>query len=81
MTPEQLRDELERDDATLQEVLWITSRYQRHTVDIRGPAPHQVEDELLAFEKGWRRAKVARWVIGVLVVGYVVWRVVHGSAG
>ena len=57
--------------------------YERHTVDIRGPAPHYVEDELLAFERGWKRAKAAWLVLGVLVAGYVVWRWfgMHGGAG
>lgn len=51
--------------------------YQRHTVNLTGPAPHYVEDELLAVERGWKRAKVAWVVMGVLVVGYVVWRACH----
>lgn len=49
-------------------------RYARHTVDLAGPAPVHVEDEALAFERGWRRAKVAWAVLLVLGVGYVVWR-------
>ena len=60
-------DELRRAERALE-------RYRRHTVDIAGPAPQHVEDELLAFERGWRRAKVAWAVLFVLVVGYVVWR-------
>jgi len=74
MTPEQLRDEIAKDDATLEEVQKITTRYRRQTVDITGPAPQYVEDELLAFERGMRWAKVGWAVVGVLVVGYVVWR-------
>lgn len=59
-TPEELR----RAERALE-------RWHRHTVDI---APQPVEDELLAFERGWRYAKVAWGVLFVLVVGYVVWR-------
>ena len=49
-------------------------KWHRHTIDIAGPAPVHVEDEALAFERGWRRAKVAWAVLLVLVAGYVVWR-------
>jgi len=89
MTPEQLRDELAQDDATLQgddsqhkpaaDYLEWVARYGRHTIDIHGPAPQYVEDELLAVERGWRRARVAWVVLGVLVVGFVVWRVYGGG--
>lgn len=65
-------DEIRRADRAL-------SKYQRHTVDITGPAPQYVEDEMLAMERGWKRAKVAWVALGVLVVGYVVWRVVGGG--
>jgi len=55
------------------------SQYQRHTVDITGPAPQYVEDELLAVERRWKRAKVAWLLLGVLVAGFVVWRLVGGG--
>lgn len=48
-------------------------RYRRHTDEV---APAHTDDEMLAFEKGWRRAKVAWVVLLVLVAGYVVWRLV-----
>lgn len=51
-------------------------RYERHTVDIRNPPPVHVEAEALAFEHGWRRAKIAWVVLFVLVAAYVAWRVV-----
>lgn len=50
--------------------------YDRHTVDIAHPAPQHVEDEALAFERGYRKAKVAWCVLLVLVAGYVAWRLV-----
>lgn len=79
MTPEQLRHEITEDDATLQEIQRIASRYQRHTIDISGPAPQFIEADMLALEKGWRRAKLAWVVLGVLVVGFVVWRWMNGG--
>lgn len=48
-------------------------RWKRHTDEM---APAHVEDEMLAFERGWQRAKVAWAVLFVLVAGYVVWRLV-----
>ena len=60
-------DEIHRAERALE-------RYRRHTVDLSGPAPQHVEDEALAFERGYRRAKVAWCVLLVLVTGYVVWR-------
>ena len=73
------QDEEARDDATLQEIQRIAARYSRHTVDIGDSAPQYVEGEMLAVEKGWRRANVAWVVLGVLVVGFVVgWRVSGG---
>jgi hypothetical protein len=57
----------------------LYQNYQRHTVDIKGPAPQFVEDEMLAVERGVRWAKVAWVVLGVLVAGYVVWRVLGGT--
>jgi hypothetical protein len=53
----------------------LDERWNRHTVDITGRAPVCVEDEMLAVERGVRWAKVAWIVAGVLVSGYVVWRV------
>ena len=79
MTPEQLRAEIAKDDATLEEVQKITTRYQRHTVDITGPAPKYVEDEMIAFERGWKRAPWMWVILGLFVLGYVVWRVVNGG--
>lgn len=63
-------DELRRAECAL-------DKWHRHTVDIAGPAPVHVEDEALAFERGWRRAKVAWAVLFVLVVGYMAWRLLH----
>lgn len=79
MTPEQIRNEITDDDATLQEIQRIAARYQRHTVDISGPTPQYLEAEMLALEKGWRRAKLAWVVLGVLVVGFVVGWLVSGG--
>lgn len=42
--------------------------WHRHTVDITDPAPKYVQDELLVFEKGWRRAKYA----SLLLLGFVL---------
>lgn len=60
------RDEMRRAERAME-------HWQRHTDDV---APRPAENETLAFEKGWRRAKVAWVVLLVLGVGYVVWRVV-----
>jgi hypothetical protein len=38
------------------------------------PAPRYVEDEMLVLERGWRRVKLAWWVLGVLVAVVVAWK-------
>lgn len=60
-------------------VLARAAVYQRHTVDITGAAPQYIEDELLAVERGLRRAKWAWLFLGVLVAAYVVVRVWAGG--
>jgi len=78
MTPEQVREEIAKDDATLQQVHNITDRYRRHSVDITD-GPMSFEDELRDFDRSFRRARWAWVAIGVLVVTYVVWRWVSGG--
>jgi len=69
MTPEQLRDEIARDDATMQEVQHITARYQRHTVDI-DRQPMTVQDE--TPPTGFTGATVAWIAMGAVVVGCLI---------
>lgn len=153
MTPEQLRDDIARDDATPQEIQRVTERYResdnpflqemakrcsphapcpqpdscnadriciyrcqwfadtaanrdqleqmargeiwflpsdapisdtdapkewrRHTVDITGPAPQYVEDDMISLERRWRFVKILWWALRIALVGFVLWRIVH----